>query len=197
MSELPKTKKIAITGSMGSGKSSASEYLRSLGYAVFDSDATVHKLYETDEAFKQTMVFRFGNEILHNNVVSTAKLRAILVKFPKQRRVVENLVHPYVLSEWLKFCTSTTDTVIFGEVPLLFEVGWEHYFDEIWCVYTEPHVINERLKKYRKLDEETLEAMLKWQMHPQKKCAMSTVVLYNNTEIKSLYDQIDIQLSKV
>ena len=89
MSELSKTKKIAITGSMGSGKSSASNYLRHLGYAVFDSDATVHELYANNESFKQVMVLRFGNEILHNNIVSTAKLRAILVEFPKQRKVLE------------------------------------------------------------------------------------------------------------
>jgi dephospho-CoA kinase len=194
MSEMPKTKKIAITGSMGSGKSSVSNYLRKLGYAVFDADAIVHQLYAHDKSLKDAMVTRFGKEILFNNQVSTKRLREFLIEFPKQKWIVEKLVHPRVLSQWIKFYTSTKDTIVFGEIPLLFEVGWEHYFDKIWFVYAEPDIIKQRLITHRNLDEATIAAMLKWQMDPQKKCAQSSFVLYNNTEIKSLYDQIDTQL---
>lgn len=194
MSNLPKTKKIAITGSMASGKSSVSDYLRNLGYAVFDADATVHELYECDETLKQEMIAHFGKEILHNNRISTTRLRDILTACPNQKEIVEQLVHPRVLAQWLQFSASKPDHLVFAEVPLLFEVGWEPYFDEIWFVYADAHVVLDRLKKNRNLDQETIKTMLKWQMDPQKKCAKSTFVLYNNTEIKSLHDQIDQRL---
>lgn len=197
MSNMSKTKKIAITGSMGSGKSSVSKYLRKLNYPVFDADATVHKLYATDQSLKEAMVERFGKHILFNNEVSSARLREILVEFPQQKKIVEKLVHPRVLTEWIKFYTSTSDHVVFGEIPLLFEAGWEHYFDEIWFVYAQPEIIKKRLIKHRNLDEHTIDAMLKWQMDPKKKCAQSTFVLYNNTELASLYEQIDAQLEQV
>lgn len=182
---------------MGSGKSSVSSYLRQLGYAVFDSDAIVHELYSNDKSLIQALANRFGNEILHNNSIYTSKLREMLVEFPEQRKEVEKLVHPRVLAKWLEFCRVNSDRILFGEIPLLFEVGWDHYFDEIWYVYSTPEVISERLKKYRRLDEETISEMLKWQMDPQKKCAKSTFVLYNNTELKSVYDQIDAYLLTV
>ena len=55
------------------------------------------------------------------------------------------------------------------EVPLLFESGWEKYFDESWVVVADEAVVIKRLKQNRGMDDEAIKARLKTQMKSEMK----------------------------
>lgn len=195
MSNLSK-KKIAITGSIGSGKSTLKNILINKGYAVFDSDECVAYLYKHDKKLKQTFSKLVG-DVISNNEIDKRKLKDLLFDDPNKKEVVESLVHPKVLEAFYEFERKNPDDVLFAEIPLLFEINWQHYFDEVWFVYANVQVVKERLQKHRKLDDKTINTMLKWQLDPQKKCAMTPFVLYNNNEISDLEKQVDQHLQRL
>ncbi len=197
MSNVSKIKKIAITGSIGSGKSTVSRYIRSKGFEVFDSDAFVHWLYREHEDLKNQIIMHFDHEMIEDDQVDTTKLRNFLIEHPDRRHQLESMVHPLVLDGFEQFVKNAKQDIVFAEVPLLFEAGWEKYFDQTWFVYADHDIIVDRLMLDRQIDEETLKSMMSWQMDPAKKSAMSSTILYNNKQVDSLYLQVDQALDKL
>jgi dephospho-CoA kinase len=195
MSNLSKTKKIAITGSIGSGKSTVTQYVKSQGYPVFSADEVVHDLYCSDRQLKSAIQKAFGDDMIKDKCVDLKKLREYLIKHPLSKEQLESMVHPKVLEAFYEFESSTNQPVLFAEIPLLFEVNWQDYFDEIWFVYADQSVIFSRIREKRNLDDQTIEKMMKWQMDPLKKSAMSSLILYNNSQIESLFEQVDHALT--
>lgn len=196
MSNMSKTKKIAITGGIGSGKSTLKNILLEMGYPVFDADKCVADLYKNDHDLISQFNEHFA-DVVDITGINKAKLRKLLLENPNHKQQVEKLVHPKVLSAFNEFVDCSTCNLVFAEIPLLFEVNWQDQFDEVWCVYANKELIIERLRNNRLLHEETIQSMLNWQMDPQKKCAMSTFVLYNNKGIEDLRNQVIDRLKLV
>ncbi len=189
MSNMSKIKKIAITGGIGSGKSTLKSILEEMDYPVFDADECVANLYKNDLELISHFKVLFFN-VVDSDGVNKTKLRQFLLENPNYKQQVEELVHPKVLLAFNEFVNHATCKLVFGEIPLLFEVNWQDYFDEVWCVFASKELIIKRLSKNRALSEEMIQSMLNWQMDPQKKCAMSTFVLYNNKGIECLRNQV-------
>ena len=61
---------IALTGRIGSGKSTVAQYLRLLGAATIDADAIVHELYRDDSALRHALQHRFGPSVLTSDGVN-------------------------------------------------------------------------------------------------------------------------------
>lgn len=192
MSKMSKIK-IAITGSIGSGKSTVKKLLIQKGYPVFDADEAVAYLYENNKDLIKTFEHEFEGVVIDHKINKEA-LKVYLVKYPHQLKVIESIVHPYVLEAYFKFERQALEPIVFAEIPLLFEVGWETYFDVVWCIYTKQARIIDRLIKHRKMTQSAILKMLSLQLSPEKKCAMSSIVLYNDEEIDDLEAQIDAQL---
>ena len=143
-------KKIAITGSIGSGKSTVSQYLRSRGFYVADSDAIVKDLYQQDNRLKARFVEWFGESIILNGEVDKRRLKQLFLEDQHNRKKVETYVHQRVKERLFDFMDQHSESaVVFCEVPLLFEVNWQHEFDETWLVVTSRDVLIKRLQSYR------------------------------------------------
>src|SRR3990172_12705832 len=84
---------VGLTGSLGMGKSTAAEYLRSRGLPVFDADAEVHRLYEGAAVARIETAFPGTTK---DGRVDRTKLSAALVADPKRFADIEAIVHPLV-----------------------------------------------------------------------------------------------------
>jgi len=76
------------------------------------------------------------------------------------------------------------------EVPLLFEVKWEAFFDEIWVVASDEELLFQRLLKYRGVSTKEAKRRLARQMPQNEKIARADVVFYNNSDKENLKRQI-------
>ena len=72
------------------------------------------------------------------------------------------------------------ERIVVVEVPLLFEVHWESFFDEVWVVACEEQVLLERLVKYRHVDKEEAKIRLSHQLSQDEKIKRGDVILWNN-----------------
>ncbi len=186
--------RVAITGSMGSGKSTVASLIREMGYYVKDSDLISEEHLESD-CVKNVLLKRYGQRILScDNTIDKAYLASRIFNYPDEKKLLEDLLYPYVYAELTKRSNQKID---FCEVPLLFESNGEHYFDEIWVVVSDEDKMIERLKKNRNYTDEMIQERLKHQMSQHDKTLLADVIITNNTDIEDLKKQIKAQIDRI
>jgi len=186
--------RIAITGSMGSGKSTVAQLIRDMGYHVKDADQIAKEYLESD-CVKTALLKRYGQRILTcDNTIDKAYLASRIFNYPAEKRLLEDLIYPFVYAE---LTTRTSEKIEFSEVPLLFESNGEHYFDEIWVVVSDEDKMIERLKKNRNYTDEMIQERLQHQMSQHDKALLADVIIENNSDIDHLKKQIIAQLDRV
>jgi dephospho-CoA kinase len=150
---------VAITGSIGAGKSTALESFRRHGAATVSSDEIVHHLLKSDPDVKQALVERFGEEVLGDDGAPDRQRIALRVfRDPKALDWLEKLLHPLVSREYLTWRDQLAELpnppqVTVTEVPLLYEVGAEERFDKIVAI-TAPRKLREARRGGRADDRE-------------------------------------------
>ena len=179
--------KIAITGTIGSGKSTVASYLRNKGYFVFDCDEVNRELLNSG------ILIDYFPECYENGLLNKKKLANIVFSDENKRLLLESIMHPLILK--MMEDESKKYDPFFAEVPLLFEVNWDKYFDEILLVVVDEKIALERLVD-RGLSIEESKQRIKSQMSTKEKIERSDVIIYNDSSLFSLYEKIDGWLSK-
>ena len=139
---------VAVTGSIGAGKSEALRSFARHGAAVVSSDEIVHHLLATDEAVRDALVARLGEEILgEDGRPDRQRIAQVVFRDRDQLRFLEELLHPLVSREYLQWREQLAELpnpprVCVTEVPLLFEAGGETRFDRV-VVITAPQQLRD------------------------------------------------------
>lgn len=185
--------KIAITGTIGTGKSTIRHYLQEKGYSILDVDVVNRTLLENPYVLLE-LENCFGSDIIENGILNKHVLRDyIFTDFEKKQRL-EAILHPKILAEVQAFVASHPNQIIFVEVPLLYESGWDCYFDEVWLLYVEETKLKERLKEERGYSEEVIQGFLDKQMKQEEKVKRADVIIDNSNDKSTLFRQIDDHL---
>lgn len=145
---MPRPVAVAITGSIGAGKSTALAAFRAHGAATVSSDEIVHHLVATDDAVRQALVERFGEGILgEDGRPDRGRIAERVFGDPAALAFLEGLLHPLVSREYLEWrealgALDEPPPVCVTEVPLLYEVGADERFDKV-VVITAPRALRE------------------------------------------------------
>lgn len=181
--------KIAITGTIGSGKTEASNYLRKLGYDVFDCDEVNRQILQ-DRAYE--LLHEEFNECFDGKELNKEKLSSLIFNNPKRREYLESILHPVILDALM----DRKDDPLFAEVPLLFESNWDQYFDEKLLIVCDEDIALRRLVN-RGLSEKEAKLRIANQMSVQEKIKKATRIIYNNGSLDELYSAIDTYLKDI
>ncbi len=134
---------VAITGSIGAGKSEALRAFARHGAAVVSSDEIVHHLLHEDEDVKRALVERFGEDALGaDGRPDRGRIGRLVFGDGEALAFLEGLLHPLVAREYLTWrerlaALPEPPRVCVTEVPLLYEVAGESRFDKV-VVITAP-----------------------------------------------------------
>jgi dephospho-CoA kinase len=143
---------VAITGSIGAGKSTALAAFRAQGAATVSSDEIVHHLLADDASVREALVGRFGEEIVgEDGKPDRARIGSRVFGDREALDWLEQLLHPRVSAEYLQWreqlaSLPTPPSVCVTEVPLLFEAASEKLFDRV-VVVTAPTALREVRRK--------------------------------------------------
>lgn len=145
-------KKVAITGTISSGKSTVLSYFRSWGAYAVDADSLLHAAFSSDTPLGQQIVKLFGAlALLPNGQIDRVYVREQIAHNKERNRQLEMVCHPYVLETLNRLYQEAMREankwrLFVAEVPLLFEseVPFTEWFDVICVVDAEPDLLKQR-----------------------------------------------------
>lgn len=183
--------KIGVTGGIASGKSLVCSFLREFGIPVISADEIVKEL-QKDAYYLMKIKELFGDEVFDGENLNRKKLASIIFSDENKRELLNKLLHPPVLLEIKKRMESLKDhKIIAVEVPLLFEVGIEDWFDEIWVVYIPKDLQVKRIIERDNITEEEALLRINSQISLENKVKRANYVIYNDKDIEYTKKQVE------
>ena len=165
--------KVAITGTIGSGKSTVLKELSDLGYPCLSADAINKELLEQRDVQKDIV------NLLNSDSFSKENIRDVIFNNQDMKKKLEGYLHPLILNT-INDCDLYKDGIQFVEVPLLFESGWNVHFDYSVVVYCDEDVARYRLVNFRGIDLEDVNQRIRNQMPTEEKITMADFSICNN-----------------
>ncbi|WP_038056511.1 dephospho-CoA kinase [Thermus amyloliquefaciens] len=173
---------IGITGNIGSGKSTVAALLRARGYPVIDLDALAARAREN----KKEELKRLFPEAFPGGELDRRALAREVFADPEKLRALEAVVHPEVRRLLQEELTRVQAPIVFLEIPLLFEKGWEAHLDATLLVAAP---LEERLRRVMErsgLSREEVLARERAQMPEEEKRKRATWTLENRGGLAEL-----------
>jgi dephospho-CoA kinase len=188
---------LGLTGSIGMGKSTTANFFSEAGVPVHDSDAVVHRLYESEAVAPVEAAFP---GVAVDGRIDRAKLAEKLVGNPDAIKKLESIVHPLVRAVSERFITEQRARgarVIVLDIPLLFETGGEKRVDAVVVVSAPADVQRARVLGRAGMSADKLEALLKRQMSDAEKRSRAHFIVDSSRSFDSARAQIHAILRAV
>lgn len=194
------TKVIGLTGGIASGKSTVVSFLREKGYKVIDADAVVHELQARGGRLYQVLVAEFGQAIvLDNGEIDREKLGQAVFADPSLRLRLSSLQDRIIRQELLKRRDQQLgqETVLFMDIPLLYEADYRNEVDEVWLVYVDRKQQLARLMERNHLSVQEAENRLAAQWSLEEKRDQADRIIDNSRTKEEMWQQLSVYLKEV
>ncbi|WP_410262261.1 dephospho-CoA kinase [Alkalibacterium sp.] len=191
---------LGLTGGIASGKSTVGQYLKKSGYPVIDADIIAREIMEPGESTYSKVVDYFGGEIVNKDRSINRKLLGEIVFSDNDKlRHLNALVQKDIFNEMMErkkeMCERGYPLIVM-DIPLLYEIGYDDYVDEVMVVYTDYATQLSRLRNRDQLTEEEAVKRIEVQESLEIKKNKADVVIDNNGTISQTIQQIDEWLTK-
>ena len=183
--------KVALTGGIGSGKSTVADFLDELGAYVIDSDQLARDVVERGTPGYEAVLAAFGDGILANGEIDRAKLAEIVFKDATARATLESIIHPLVRDAAEKMVKSLpADAVVINQIPLLVETDGAKRFDFVITVSADEDIRRRRLIE-RGMKDYEITKRLAAQVNDAARESIAHSVIRNNGSIDELRQVVE------
>ena len=182
---------VALTGGIGSGKSTVGQIFAQLGATVIDSDQLARDVIERGSIGFNEVVTKFGDEILKNGEIDRQILASLVFKDPTKRAELEQITHPLIRKAFAKVVsTASPDSIVINQIPLLVESNHDYKFDHIITVSASESIRTDRLIK-RGLTNEQIKQRMQAQATDQMREGIADSVIVNEKSEQEITDQVE------
>jgi len=182
---------VALTGGIGSGKSTVGQIFAQLGATVIDSDQLARDVIERGSIGFNEVIAKFGDEILKNGEIDRQILASLIFKYPAKRSELEQITHPLIRKAFAKVVSSALpDSIVINQIPLLVESNHDYKFDHIITVSASESIRSERLIK-RGLTNEQIKQRMQAQATDQMREDIADSVIVNEKSEQEITDQVE------
>ncbi len=186
---------IGLTGGIATGKSQVSSILSELGAMVIDADIVAREVVQKGLPAWQQLKDTFGEEyFLSNGELNRRKLGQLVFSHPDELAKLNSITHPAIKA---KIEDRINDLKVQGyngivvvDAALLLEAGWETMVDQVWVVDAPMEKRIERIMKRDNLTRDQALSRINSQMSQQERIAKADKIIYNNSNIDSLKEQV-------
>lgn len=182
--------RVAITGSIGMGKSTVARMFAEAGVPVFDADAVVRQL----QAPGGGLVARIGELFpgcVRGGTLDRDCLAEIVLANPDKLAALEAIVHPAVREAREEFVAQHRDApALLFEIPLLFETNGESEFDKVIVVSAPADVQRARVMERFGMTGGKLDAILDRQMPDAEKRRRADFVIETGADLSTTERQV-------
>jgi|JI10StandDraft_1071094.scaffolds.fasta_scaffold544616_2 dephospho-CoA kinase len=195
---MSKLIQLGLTGSIGMGKSATLALFAEMGAAIYDADATVHKLYAKGGEAVPLVEAAFPG-VVKDGAVDRQELSKHVVGKPEAMKMLESIVHPLTFQHretFLKEAAATTDIAVL-DIPLLYEGGVEKLFDAVVVCSAPVKIQIARALKRPTLDYAKLHAIISKQTPDWKKRMLADYVVDTSRGVEDARVQVAAILKDV
>ena len=192
---------IGLTGGIGTGKSTVSNYLKEHDCLILDADAISRQMTEKGQPALIDIAKAFGEDLLVDGVLDRQALGNIVFndkeKLDILQSIITNKVVEYINTRIEELKAERFNGIVVIDAPLLFECGMEGIADENWLVSASLDVRLQRVSQRDGLSEEQILSRINNQMPQEEKEKLSQVILDNSRSLEDLYKQINENLERI
>jgi dephospho-CoA kinase len=177
---------IALTGGIGSGKSTVARLWVDLGATEIDADVLARQVVEPGTSGLAEVVKAFGTEVLNKDKsLNRGHLAKIVFGSPENRAALQGILHPLIQAKAKKLISETEGVVIYT-IPLLVETNSPMLFDRIVTVSAPEAVRIERLVKDRGMAMNDARSRLEAQANDQQRESLADTVIDSDCTLADL-----------
>jgi len=189
-------KTIGITGGIGSGKSTVTQFLKERGYHIVDADLISREIVEPGSVVLGKLVEHFGPTVrLPDGSLDRQKLAELAFADPGQKEILDRITHGAILDEITsrihKISKDLNPSLVFVDAALLIETGLYKSMDEVWLVIAPEAQRLERVIARDRMDVNEVKRRIALQMTDSQKATHAFRMIDNSGTKKDLYGAIE------
>ncbi len=188
--------RVAITGGIGSGKSTFANYLASKGYVVINADDISKDILTFDESIIKKVIKEFGSDSYKDGKLNKKFIAARVFSNPAKLNKLNSILHPRVLQkiDTLIDKEYKDEKFVFIEAAIIYEVDIEKKFDYVVLVTADFNIRLKRSVESGKFNEEDFINRDRNQIPQEEKEKRADFIFSNNESKKDLIKKADLLL---
>ncbi len=194
-------KTIAITGGIGSGKSTFCSKLKEKGFKIHSSDEQVAKIYKNPDKKFVTYLRTIGlSKSISKKNINKKIISKIIFENKQIRKKLELYIFNIVRKKRTNFIKQEKQKktkLIFIDIPLLFENNLEKQFNKVISIIASKQIRLKRLKKTRKMTETQFKNIIRSQTSDVIRKKKSDYIIYNNSTLGDYKTKINKLINKL
>lgn len=182
---------VALTGGIGSGKTTVGGIFSELGAVVIDSDQLARAVLERGSKGFDLVLAKFGDAILKNGELDRSLLATLVFNDSQKRSELESITHPLIRQSFAEIISSLpSESIIINQIPLLFESKGAYKFDHIITISAPEELRIERLKS-RGLGLSDIKKRMEAQASDVERESISNSIIRNDKDELHLRNQVE------
>ena len=182
---------VALTGGIGSGKTTTGDIFSELGAVVIDSDQLARAVLERGTKGFDLVMAKFGDAILRNGELDRSLLATLVFNDSQKRSELESITHPLIRQSFAEIISNLPrESIVINQIPLLFESKGAYKFDHIITISAPEKLRIERLKN-RGLGFSDIKKRIEAQATDLERESISNSIIRNDKDESHLRDQVE------
>lgn len=182
---------VALTGGIGSGKSTVANAFAALGVPLVDADVIAREVVEPGSPALRAIAQRFGPAVLNaDGSLDRAALRARIFSDPEEKAWLNGLLHPLIKRQTEQQLRSARAPYVLWVVPLLIENNLQQRADRVLVVDVAREVQIARTLSRDGVSREQVENILAAQVPRQRRLACADDIIDNSGRPEEITDRV-------
>jgi len=187
--------RVALTGGIGTGKSTASKILNKLGAFIFDADKEAKNILKNNETIQSELIAEFGTDIMSGDEkIDNNKLARIAFQDQDHQLRLNSIIHPYVFQEIDEIFDDVLEKgkndIFVIDAALIYESGADTHMDYVIVITALLKIRMERALQRETLSRDEILKRIDLQWPEEEKIALADFVIHNDSTEKELLNSI-------
>ena len=185
--------KLGITGGIGSGKSTAANFLETIGAKIFNADKEAKKHLKHTLSLQHKIISAFGDAVTDNNKLSIKKLAEVAFSSKIEQKILNGLMWPEVfilIEKKIKEYESKNVELFILDAAMIFEGNFEHMLDATLLISARKELRIKRAQKRNNLHLEQIQNRMSLQMTEVDKTKRANHIIQNNGTLDKFHNTL-------
>ena len=194
--------RVGLTGGIGSGKSTASNFFEAFGSFVINADEEAKKLMSSNETVQHELIAEFGTDIIDvSGQINKAKLAKIAFQDEDHQQTLNSVIHPYIYdsidNQFNRVLKKSKFDIFIVDGALIFESGYDVHMDYIIVVTALLKNRIERALGRKTLSRDEILKRINLQWSEEEKVNLADFVIHNDGSEEDLKNNVKSLIEKL